>query len=81
MPLVIVEEDVEKEKVVVKAGHKAQTPLVKLNAKYVLDPIMMPPFSGTCMILPLLSLKVVVTVILLPVDLLTLTHMHVSLHI
>jgi hypothetical protein len=75
MLLVIVEEDVAKEEVVVEAGHKAQTTPVKLNAKYVLDPIMMPPFAGTGMILPLLSLKDVVTVMLLPLDHLTSTPM------
>jgi hypothetical protein len=70
-----------KEKVVVEAGHKAQTPLVKLNAKFVLDPIMMPPFAGIGMILPLLSLKVVVTIMLLHLDHLTLTPMPVPLPI
>jgi hypothetical protein len=79
MPPVIVEEDVAKEEVVVEAGHKIQTLLVKLNAKYVLDPIMMPQFAGTGMILPLLSLKGVVTIMLLPPDHLTSTPMLVPL--
>jgi hypothetical protein len=77
MPLAVVEEDVAKEKVEVEAGHKAQTTQVKLNVKSVLDPIMMPPSAGTGMILPLLSLKDVVMVMLLLLDHLTSTPMHV----
>jgi hypothetical protein len=68
MLLAIVEEDVAKEEVVVGADHKVQTTLVKLNVKFVLDPIMMPPFVGTGMILPLLNIKGVAMVMLLTLD-------------